>query len=134
MEVGGRAGAGDFARLARPLLEPDPVRHTSVLTVLHGALHGAFVPVTMLTLHEGDAVVGALLRTVGRPALVSGVPSQCAAAVVDALLVRDPEPVGARGPAPEAEALAGAWTARTGAARGGDADAAVRARRAVSAA
>lgn len=116
MEVVAHADAGEFARLARPLLEPDPVRHTSILTVLHGALHGAFVPVTMLTLHEGDAVVGALLRTDGRPALVSGVPTRCAAAVVDALPAHDPEPVGAQGPAAEAEAVAAAWTAHTGAA------------------
>ena len=46
MEVVAHADAGEFARLARPLLEPDPLRHTSVLTVLHGVLHGAFEPVT----------------------------------------------------------------------------------------
>jgi GNAT superfamily N-acetyltransferase len=115
MEVVAHTDAGEFARLARPLLEPDPLRHTSVLTVLHGVLHGAIEPVTMLTLHEGSAVVGALLRTAGLPALVSGVPRRGVPAVVEALQERDPEPVGAQGPAEEAEAVAGAWAARTGA-------------------
>src|SRR3954453_1718112 len=142
MEVVAHADAGEFARLARPLLEPDPVRHTSVLRVLHGALRGAFFPVTMLTLHEGDAVVGALLRTDGRPALVSGVPTRCAAAVVDALPAHDPEPGRARGPPAAAGPGAGRRAGprrgggggrrgvdRThrGGDRGGDADAAVRA-------
>ena len=115
MEVVAHTDAGEFARLALPLLEPDPVRHTHVLTVLHAVLHRAFEPVTMLTLHEGDGVVGALLRTDGRPALVSGVPLRGVPAVVDALQERDPEPVGAQGPVAEAEAVAGAWAARTGA-------------------
>jgi GNAT superfamily N-acetyltransferase len=115
MEVVAHTDAGEFARLVRPLLEPDPVRHTHVLTVLHAVLHRAFAPVTMLTLHEDDGVVGALLRTDGRPALVSGVPLRGVPAVVDALQERDPEPVGAQGPVAEAEAVAGAWAARTGA-------------------
>lgn len=118
MEVVAHADAGEFARQARPLLEPDPVRHTSVLTILHAVLHRAAVPVTMLTVREGDAVVGALLRTVGRPALVSGVPPRYAPAVVDALLERDPAQAGAQGPVEEAEAVATAWAARTGASAG----------------
>jgi GNAT superfamily N-acetyltransferase len=115
MEVVAHADVGEFARLARPLLEPDPLRHTSVLTVLNAVCHGAFVPVAMLTVHEGGAVVGALLRTEDRPVLVSGVPARCAAAVVEALLEAGADAVGALGPVPEVEAFVAAWTARTGA-------------------
>jgi predicted GNAT family acetyltransferase len=85
-----------------------------MLTVLHGVVHGTFVPVAMLTVHDGGAVVGALLRTAGRPALVSGLPARAAPAVVDALVGLDPDMSGAQGPAEEAEAFADAWTARTG--------------------
>jgi GNAT superfamily N-acetyltransferase len=115
MEVVPHADAGEFARLARPLLAPDPVRHTSVLSVLHGVGHGAFAPVAMLTVHEDGATVGALLRTAQRPALVSGVPPRCAEAVAEVLTGLDPDLDGAQGPAAEAEAFAAAWTARTGA-------------------
>jgi GNAT superfamily N-acetyltransferase len=116
MEVVAHSDAGEFARLARPLLEPDLLRHTSVLTVLHDVGRGAFEPAAMLTVHEGGAVVGALLRTGDWPALVSGVPVRCAPAVVDALLRADPDTPGAQGPAAEVEAFAAAWSARTGAA------------------
>ena len=91
MEVVPHTDAGAFARLAHPLLEPDPVRHTSILTVLDGVRTGAFDPTAMLTVHENGGVVGALLRTAGHPALVSAVPPRCAGAVVEALVARDPE-------------------------------------------
>jgi len=114
MEVVPHADVGEFARLARPLLETDPVRHTSVLTVLNAVCHRAFVPAAMLTVHDGGAVVAALLRTEGRPALVSGVPARRASAVVEALLEAGADAVGALGPVPEAAGFAAAWTARTG--------------------
>ena len=69
----------------------------------------------MLTVHDGDAAVGALLRTADRPALVSAVPPRCAVAVVDALVRLDVDPGGAQGPVDEVEAFATAWSARTGA-------------------
>jgi GNAT superfamily N-acetyltransferase len=115
MEVVPHADAGAFTRLARPLLEADPLRHTSVLTVLDSVCRGTSTPADMLTVRDGDAVVGALLRTVDRPALVSGVPPRCAAAVVDALVELGIDPHGAQGPRAAAEAFAAAWTARTSA-------------------
>ena len=115
MEVVAHADVREFARLARPLLDPDPLRHTSVLTVLNAVCHGAFVPAVMLTVHDDGTVVGALLRTDGWPALVSGVPARCASAVVEALLMAGADAVGALGPVPEADAFGAAWTARTGA-------------------
>ena len=115
MEVVAHTDPGAFARSARPLLEADPARHTSVLTVLHGVQTGAFEPVTMLTAHEDGAVVAALLRTADRPVLVSAVPPRCSGAVVDALAALDPEVEGVQGPVEEAGAVAAAWSARTGA-------------------
>jgi GNAT superfamily N-acetyltransferase len=115
MEVVPHTDAGAFARLARPLLEPDPVRHTSILTVLDGVRTGAFDPTAMLTVHENGGVVGALLRTAGHPALVSAVPPRCAGVVVEALVARDPEVEGVQGPAEEAEVVGVAWSDRTGA-------------------
>jgi GNAT superfamily N-acetyltransferase len=112
MEVVPHADAGAFTRLARPLLEADPLRHTSVLTVLDSVRRGASTPADMLTVRDGDAVVGALLRTVDRPALVSGVPPRCA---VDALVELGIDPHGAQGPRAAAEAFAAAWIARTAA-------------------
>ena len=86
-----------------------------MLTVLDSVRRGASTPADMLTVRDGDAVVGALLRTVDRPALVSGVPPRCAAAVVDALVELGIDPHGAQGPRAAAEAFAAAWTARTAA-------------------
>lgn len=116
MEVVSHGDAAEFARLARPLLNPDPVRHTSALTVLEGVGHGRFAPVAMLTVHERGAVVGALLRTTERPAQVSGVPGRCAPAVVEALRDRSLDPGAVHGPATEVDAFGAAWSARTGAA------------------
>jgi len=87
-----------FACAARPLLDADPLRHTSVLTVLDGVRTGAFEPVTMLTVHDDRTVVGALLRTADRPALVSAVPPRCAEPVVEALVEQDPQTNGVQGP------------------------------------
>jgi GNAT superfamily N-acetyltransferase len=115
MEVVPHTDAGEFARLARPLLEADPLRHTMTLTVLHSVVHEAFAPAAMLTVHEDDAVVGALLRTAGRPALVSGVPTRCAKAVAEALRGGDPDVDGVQGPVTQAEEFASAWSTLTGA-------------------
>ena len=115
MEAVPHTDPGEFARLVRPLLEPDPVRHTMLLTVLDAVCRGVFRAAAMLTAHEDGTVVGALLRTEGRPALVSAVPPRCAPAPVDALEQVDPDNPGASGPVAEAEAFAAAWTTRTGA-------------------
>ena len=117
MEVVPHTDAGAFARLAHPLLEPDPVRHTSILTVLDGVRTGAFDPTAMLTVHENGGVVGALLRTAGHPALVSAVPPRCAGRGRRRPGRAGPggRPGGVQGPAEEAEAFGAAWSARTGA-------------------
>lgn len=56
----------EFAALVRPLLDADPLRHTITLTVLDELCRGGEAAATLATVHDGGAVVGALLRP--RPA------------------------------------------------------------------
>jgi GNAT superfamily N-acetyltransferase len=98
-----------FASAARLLYDGDPLRHTVALSVLDGL---DAVPPTALTGTEDGMVVAVLLRTAGRPALVSGVAPEFAQAVAAVL---DDDPPGVAGPVPEAEAFAAAWSTRTGA-------------------
>lgn len=106
----------EFARLARPLLDADPLRHTITLTVLDGMCRAGEPAAALLTAHDvGGAVLAALLRSPGWPALVSGVPPALAAPVEAALADVDPDLPGASGPVVEAEAFAAAHCRRTGA-------------------
>ncbi len=82
-----------------------------MLDGIHRAGHEA---AALLTLHEAGKVVGAALRTPGRPVLVSAVPARHAAAAEEALAIADPELTGATGPIAELEAFAAARAARTG--------------------
>lgn len=104
-----------FARLARPLLDADPVRHTLALTVLQRVRAGSLSAALLLTVHRHGEVCGAVLRTTGRSVIVSAVPGACATAVDAAAAEVDPEPDGVAGPVDEARAYAAAVAARTGA-------------------
>lgn len=104
----------EFAALARPLLDADPLRHTVTLTVLGGLLGAGDRAAALLTVRDGATVVGAALRTPRRLVLVSAVQARHSAAVEAALADVDPELPGAAGPVPEAEAFAAARAARTG--------------------
>lgn len=115
MEIVAHEDAGEFARLARPLLESDPTRHTIELTALAGFV--AKDPAAVLvTVHDGGAVVGSLTRNPARPALVAAIRPQDAVAVEEALADIDPQLPGVNGPDAVSEAFAVAYTARTGAA------------------
>lgn len=103
-------GLAAFARLAAPVLEADPVRHTVVLSVLHGLRLGVQRAAVLLTAHDGERTVGAALGTPNRPVLVSALPPACAPAAEAAL----PGIAGVGGPLAEVEAYAAARTARTG--------------------
>lgn len=109
MQLSVHRSLGEFTQSARPLYDLDPVRHTVALSVLDGL---DTPPTLALTGTESGSVVAALLRTAGRPAIVSGVRPEHAPAVVDALA--DDDPPGAAGPVPEAAAFAAAWSARAG--------------------
>ncbi len=108
------ADAAGFARLVRPLLDADPLTHTVALTVLDGLVRRGEPAEALLSLHEGDELVGAALRTPGRPLHVSAVPVGHAAAVDAALATVDPTLPGVAGPTGPAEAFAAAHASRTG--------------------
>src|ERR1700754_592056 len=103
-----------FARPALPLLWSDPVRHTTEISVLDALCRGQERAAALLTVHDAGEVVGAALRTPGRPVLVSALQPGHAAAVDDALAA-DPDLPGVSGPTGVAEAFAVAHVARTGA-------------------
>lgn len=101
--------AAAFAAVALPFYAADPARHTITLTMLDGLLRAGAPPALAMTVHEGDALVGAVLRRDGRGLLVSGLPPRYAATVAEALA--GTELPGVVGPVAEAEAFADAWTA-----------------------
>ncbi len=108
------AGIDGFARLVRPVLHADPVRHTVALSVLEGLCAGDTAAELLLSLQDAGEVVGTALRTPSRPLLVSAVPPARAAEVVEAVVEVDPELRVVNGPMPEAKAFADAYAARTG--------------------
>ena len=114
MEVVVHTDVGEYARLARPLLDADPVRHTIALTVLDALCHGAHEPALLLTVHDAGAAVGAVLRCAGWPLILSALPPGLADAVDAAVAAADPDVEAANGPVAEVEAFAAAHTARTG--------------------
>jgi GNAT superfamily N-acetyltransferase len=101
--------AAAFAAVALPYLAVDPARHTITLTMLDGLLRSGAPPAQAMTLHEGDVLVGAVLRPEGKGILVSGLPPRYAGVVAAALA--GTQLPGAVGPVAEAEAFAEAWTA-----------------------
>jgi predicted GNAT family acetyltransferase len=104
-----------FARPALPLLWSDPVRHTTEISVVDALCRGQERAAALLTVYDTGEVVGAALRTPGRPVLVSALRPGHAAAVEDALAAADRDPPGVSGPTAVAEAFAVAHVARTGA-------------------
>lgn len=111
------ADVAGFAGLVRPLLASDPLSHTVTLTVLDGLVRQGEPAEVLLSLHEGHELIGAALRTPGRPLQASAVPVDHAAAVDAALATADPALPGVTGPTGPAEAFAAAHTSRTGAER-----------------
>jgi hypothetical protein len=104
-----------FARPALPLLWSDPVRHTTEISVLDALCRGQERAAALLTVHDAGEVVGAALRTPGRPVLVSALRPGHTAVVDDALAAAVPDLPGVSGPTTVAEAFAVAHVARTGA-------------------
>ncbi|OLT21118.1 hypothetical protein BJF78_08665 [Pseudonocardia sp. CNS-139] len=103
-----------YAAAAGPLLRADPLRHTIALTALDGMCRDGHPAAVLLTVHEHGEVTAALLRSPGRPALVSAVPPRLAAAVEAELAAADPWLPGAGGTLPEVTAFTAAYLARTG--------------------
>ena len=114
MDVVAHPAVPEFARLARPLLDADPVRHTIALTGLDRLCRGTERAAVLLTVHDGSEIVGAAQRTAGWPLVLSAVPPALAGAVEEAAAAADPDVEAANGPVTEVEAFAAARTARTG--------------------
>jgi GNAT superfamily N-acetyltransferase len=115
MEVVPHADADGFARAARPLLEADPVRHTIALTALDALCRGREEAALLLTVHDGNTLAGAVLRTAGWPLVLSGLPAALADVVAAHLCSTGQEVDAANGPVASVEAFAAAYTARTAA-------------------
>ena len=114
MEVVPHADTEEFARLARPLLECDPVRHTIALTALDALCRGRAEPALLLTVHD-DELAGVVLRTAGWPMVLSALPAALADVVAEHLCTVEHEVDAANGPVTSVEAFAAAYTGRTGA-------------------
>jgi RimJ/RimL family protein N-acetyltransferase len=99
------------------MLAADPVRHTSVLSLV-GQLMRDIRPTEaepiMLTVQADGALRGAVLCTPPMPANVSALPGDLAPVVVRHLVANGQQVSGARGPEVEVDAFAAAWVAVTG--------------------
>jgi predicted GNAT family acetyltransferase len=68
----------------------------------------------MVTLHEGDLVVGAVLQAPPNPLIASAMPADAAMITAEAVLGVNPELPGVNGHVEAAQAFADAWTKLTG--------------------
>ncbi|MFF5991991.1 GNAT family N-acetyltransferase [Prauserella flavalba] len=102
-----------FAELVRPFYAADPVRHTAALTALRSVEAGGKAGV-LASITADARVVGALVWDPPFPATVSGVPATAARQTAEAVAAVGATFGSIRGPRPEAEAFAQAWSAATG--------------------
>lgn len=93
-----------------------PIRgaHTVTLTVLDGLVRRGDSAAVLVSLHQDGVVIGATVRTAGRPLHISGLPADHVAAVEAVLATEDPDLPGVAGSTASAEAFAAAHVARTG--------------------
>lgn len=114
MDVTRHTDPREFAELAVPLLEGDPVRHTSALTGLTGLRVSPPEDVVMITVARGGQVVGCAFRSPPWPLVLSGLPVETHQSVVD-FFVREGLPLGAvLGPRDAADAFMPLWKRATG--------------------
>ncbi|WP_436494133.1 GNAT family N-acetyltransferase [Actinokineospora sp. HUAS TT18] len=104
----------DFWRTAGDWLERDPVGNTVAITLLRQRLDlgpaDGDEPPLLLTVHDGETVVGAAVQTPPRPLIVAGLPRSTHSQVIDVL---DHIP-GVTGPRDIAEPFTEAWLAKSG--------------------
>ncbi|WP_433162724.1 GNAT family N-acetyltransferase [Kribbella sp. CA-247076] len=113
MDVRVTSDAAAFERTVFPFLQADPVLHTIIMTNVHQRAIGPSEqePGYYVSVHEGD-VVGAAMRTPGRPVYLGALRSEYAEAVADAYLDVLPELGGVAGDRPAVERFADRWCAR----------------------
>jgi RimJ/RimL family protein N-acetyltransferase len=105
--------AREFERRAGPFLA-SRLECNVLATVLQDAVRGFYDSTVFATVVDGDAVVGAALRTPPRALLCGPLPAGAAETLVEVWLAHDPELPGVTAPAAEAAAIAAAWSRRTG--------------------
>lgn len=115
MQVRFHDDVADFASVAVPLFERDPVLHTIELTLLRGSAFPADEPPFLITVWDDGHLVGASLQTPPQPLLCTGLPLASIPDVVDAVARVRPDVPGVRGTRYAADEFARLWTARTGA-------------------
>ncbi len=101
MEVRRHADPVSFRALVGPLLRTAPARNTVLLTLLESLCREPDDGAVLLSLHDGDVLVGATVRTPPYGVVVSGVPVDRAAEIVGV----DPAVPGYTGPVDVVEAL-----------------------------
>lgn len=111
MDIRAHDDPARFLDLVGPVLRAERVQHTMALTVLDSLCRapdpGQVAPV-LLSVHDGDAVVGAALRTPPYSLISSAVPLDAVAAVLDATAEHDPDLPGFTGPKVVVDALVSA--------------------------
>jgi predicted GNAT family acetyltransferase len=100
----------EFRTAAWPLISADPVRQTVMLTALRRTEDA---PV-MITLHDNEELVGAVIQIPPYPMLTSAMPVEAAETVAKAVQAINPELRVAGGPVERVEAFVEAWTRLTG--------------------
>ncbi|QUQ68945.1 GNAT family N-acetyltransferase [Kutzneria sp. CA-103260] len=109
--------AAAFWAVAHDLFEADPVKHTTVLSVIHAVLHAPqqdAAPLMLVTLHDdAGSLCGAAMRTPPWALALSGIQVEDAPVLVNALLPQHPELDSVIGPQSVTESFAAAWSAAT---------------------
>jgi hypothetical protein len=105
----------DFQAIAFPFLERDPVLHTIIMSNVAERAAGTYRSEDGLgcyvSVHDGTGeVVGAAMRTPGRPVYLGALPESLADGVADAYLDVLPELGGVAGDRPAAAAFARRWS------------------------
>jgi predicted GNAT family acetyltransferase len=106
-----------FWTVAAEFLLADPIVNNVTITNVLSRRSGALVdpaPPTFLSVHDGDRVVGAAMRTPPHAVYLSPLPSEAIPLVVDALTDACPDAVGVTATVDEAGTFARAWGERTG--------------------
>lgn len=114
MQVRFHSDVAEFASIAVPLFERDPLLHTVELTLLRGNALDADSPL-LVTVWDDGRPVGAALQTPPQPLLCTGLPATSISTVVDEVIVVRPDMPGVRGVRDTALTFAQRWQARTGA-------------------
>lgn len=118
MDVRVTSDAAAFEQTVFPFLQRDPVLHTIIMTNVHeravGSCRAEEEPSYFVSVHDGEAVVGAAMRTPGRLVYLGALDAQYADAVADAYLGVLPEVAGVAGDRPAATRFAERWCARRG--------------------